>query len=372
MPRSMTVASSCARHKPARSPQRIDFTAFRNICIDLTFFSRPSSGSSTTSFARHAPRSAVPVTTVPWPRIGKQWSMAKKNGPASSRSGTRARRRNISTRSSSPRLWFTTGSARRFDALSSALTAATFSPPTHAAHATTGASRNFEVASCALRRFVALAMASARSASGNMSTLLKQTIKSSVVISPITRHSAVCVCMPLTTSTTNTMRSMICAPPMMVRMSDAWPGQSTSVNWSSSASNAGPGLTWSGSGTLNDEKPRSSVMPRAFDSGALSSDAVESVVDSAFTTDVLPLSTWPITPTLRLSGKTGSGLSFFFGGGAAAAMASRGRRSAIRACARARAVRSLALGWSCRGRGECLRSAAAQLCAQREQASKTL
>jgi hypothetical protein len=28
--------------------------------------------------------------------------------------------------------------------------------------------------------------------------------------------------------------SMICAPPMMVRMSEAWPGQSTSVNWTSS------------------------------------------------------------------------------------------------------------------------------------------
>ena len=45
----------------------------------------------------------------------------------------------------------------------------------------------------------------------------------------MTRHSAVCVWMPLVTSITSTIRSMICAPPMIVRMSDAWPGQSTSV-----------------------------------------------------------------------------------------------------------------------------------------------
>jgi hypothetical protein len=35
---------------------------------------------------------------------------------------------------------------------------------------------------------------------------------------------------PLVASTTRIMRSMICAPPMMVRISEAWPGQSTSVN----------------------------------------------------------------------------------------------------------------------------------------------
>ena len=38
-----------------------------------------------------------------------------------------------------------------------------------------------------------------------------------------------CVCMPLPASTTKIMRSIICAPPMMVRMRELWPGQSTSV-----------------------------------------------------------------------------------------------------------------------------------------------
>ena len=53
---------------------------------------------------------------------------------------------------------------------------------------------------------------------------------------------------------------------------------------------------------MKDENPRSSVMPRACDCGARSNDAVLNVVDSAFTSDVLPLSTWPMTPILRLSG----------------------------------------------------------------------
>jgi hypothetical protein len=30
----------------------------------------------------------VPVITVPWPLIGKQWSMLKKNGPESRRAGS--------------------------------------------------------------------------------------------------------------------------------------------------------------------------------------------------------------------------------------------------------------------------------------------
>ena len=103
--------------------------------MDLTFFSTPNAGSSTLSPTLHWPRSAVPVTTVPWPRIGKQWSIAKKNGPSVSLFGTLALFRNVATSSSNP-----------MDSLLSSLrpTAATFSPPTQAAHATTGASRNFD------------------------------------------------------------------------------------------------------------------------------------------------------------------------------------------------------------------------------------
>jgi hypothetical protein len=41
-------------------------------------------------------------------------------------------------------------------------------------------------------------------------------------------------------------------------------------------------------------------MPRTRLSGALSSDAVDSFCDSAFTRLVLPLSTWPSTPRLML------------------------------------------------------------------------
>ena len=71
---------------------------------------------------------------------------------------------------------------------------------------------------------------SSRWSSGNWSILLRITSMLSIRISPMTKHSAVCVWIPLETSMTSIMRSMICAPPMMVRINEAWPGQSTSVN----------------------------------------------------------------------------------------------------------------------------------------------
>ena len=46
--------------------------------------------------------------------------------------------------------------------------------------------------------------------------------------------SAVWVWMPFTASTTSSMMSMICAPPMIVRMREACPGQSTRVNCTAS------------------------------------------------------------------------------------------------------------------------------------------
>lgn len=47
---------------------------------------------------------------------------------------------------------------------------------------------------------------------GNRSVLLSMTIMREQVSWPIKRHSAVCVCIPFTTSTTNIIRSMIWAP----------------------------------------------------------------------------------------------------------------------------------------------------------------
>ena len=67
---------------------------------------------------------------------------------------------------------------------------------------------------------------------GSRSVLLRTTSMEEQTICPITRHSAVWVWMPLVQSTTRTIRSMIWAPPMMVLMREAWPGQSTRVTCS--------------------------------------------------------------------------------------------------------------------------------------------
>lgn len=66
---------------------------------------------------------------------------------------------------------------------------------------------------------------------------------------------------------------MICAPPMIVRMSDACPGQSTKVNCRYSYLIYLSNLV----GTLvkNAEKPRSRVMPLYCDCGFLSRLAVD-------------------------------------------------------------------------------------------------
>mmetsp|Transcript_16263 Transcript_16263/g.65704 ORF Transcript_16263/g.65704 Transcript_16263/m.65704 type:complete len:243 (-) Transcript_16263:311-1039(-) len=240
MPRSTREASSCARHMPARSPHAICLTGFRNICIDLIFFSTPSCGSSTTVLVLARPRRHVPVTTVPWPRMEKQWSMAKKKGPSTSRRGILAvvvmsDTTSLRPQCSGPLLLLSVGAAPLLVlSPSRETTAATFSPPTTAAARATGASLNLDVASCARIFFSVLASRSSRSASGSASILLSTITRSSVVISPMTKHSAVCVWMPLTQSTTRTIMSIICAPPMIVRISDACPGQSTSVNCSSS------------------------------------------------------------------------------------------------------------------------------------------
>jgi len=65
---------------------------------------------------------------------------------------------------------------------------------------------------------------------GNKSILFI-TIKSlSINISPNTMHSAVCVYINLVASTTNIIMSIILAPPIIVFIRLACPGQSTRVN----------------------------------------------------------------------------------------------------------------------------------------------
>lgn len=56
------------------------------------------------------------------------------------------------------------------------------------------------------------------------------TINLSAKISPITKHSAVYVYIPFVTSITRNIKSIIYAPPIIVFINDAWPGQSTNVN----------------------------------------------------------------------------------------------------------------------------------------------
>lgn len=61
-------------------------------------------------------------------------------------------------------------------------------------------------------RLVILSMALCLLSFGSRSVLLSMTIMREQVSCPIRRHSAVCVCIPFTTSTTNSIRSMIWAP----------------------------------------------------------------------------------------------------------------------------------------------------------------
>ena len=59
-PRSIELASSPATHIPSRSPCFAWLTGFRNICMDLIFFSWRKAGISTTSFTASPPDSTVP------------------------------------------------------------------------------------------------------------------------------------------------------------------------------------------------------------------------------------------------------------------------------------------------------------------------
>ena len=143
-----------------------------------------------------------------------------------------------------------------------------------------------------------LSIVTSRLSASIKSILLSTTIILSHVISPMTRHSAVCVWTPFVMSTTNSIISMICAPPMIVRMSDECPGQSTNVNCTCEDSSVRGKCC--GLGMWAHEKPKSIVMPRSRLWRLLSNAEVDEVVLNAFANDVLPLSMWPKQPTLML------------------------------------------------------------------------
>lgn len=97
------------------------------------------------------------------------------------------------------------------------------------------------------------------------------------------------------------------SPPMIVRMSEACPGQSTRVNCRLSHCFWPPlPRRWSGRSTVKEEKPRSSVIPLSRDWGFLSKAAVDAVLLSALASEVFPLSTCPSTPTLKFNVLMGS------------------------------------------------------------------
>mmetsp|Transcript_38449 Transcript_38449/g.83529 ORF Transcript_38449/g.83529 Transcript_38449/m.83529 type:complete len:256 (+) Transcript_38449:1815-2582(+) len=120
----------------------------------------------------------------------------------------------------------------------SKVTAATFSPPTQALTPTISQSLNLVFLRTLLTRpSTSLNLSSripASSSFPNRSILFRTTIISRHVISAMTMHSAVWVWMPLLASMTRRTMSIIWAPPMMVRIREAWPGQSTRVIWRAS------------------------------------------------------------------------------------------------------------------------------------------
>lgn len=89
-------------------------------------------------------------------------------------------------------------------------------------------------------------------------------------------------CMPLVMSMISIMISMIWAPPIMVLIKEACPGQSTRVTCSWSHFKA---CKRGGTSAVKEEKPRSSVMPRSLLCGCLSRAAVDNCDDRAATAE---------------------------------------------------------------------------------------
>mmetsp|Transcript_18936 Transcript_18936/g.52160 ORF Transcript_18936/g.52160 Transcript_18936/m.52160 type:complete len:260 (+) Transcript_18936:1349-2128(+) len=243
-PRSSSFASNAATHIATRSPCMASGTATLNICKLRTFLFLPASPSCGTTMpccGLTLPDNTVPVRTVPWPLIGKAWSKENMNGPVLSRFGITIFDFNSSMRSLTPMAGEPSCGLAATQAKGKS--APNFVRPNVA--------RN-----CLMIEFKVFC----RFASGIMSTLFKMMINWFARISATTRHSAVWACMPLFASTTSVHKSMICAPPMTVRISDACPGQSTRQNCNVSKPSS---LKCSGASVENDEKPRSRVIPRS-------------------------------------------------------------------------------------------------------------
>lgn len=121
-----------------------------------------------------------------------------------------------------------------------------------------------------LRAFV---FASKALGSSIRSTLLRIITIFFMYSSAMIMHSAVWAWIPLVISRIKNIMSMIWAPPMMVFIKEACPGQSTNVNWKYYYLIYLSNLV----GTLvkKAEKPRSSVIPLSWDCGFLSRLAVE-------------------------------------------------------------------------------------------------
>ena len=99
------------------------------------------------------------------------------------------------------------------------------------------------------------------------------------------------------------MKSIIEAPPIIVFIRLACPGQSTKVNWIYSnpfTFSLCFSINQEGIFTTNAENPKSSVMPLSLLWGFLSKPAVDAIVLSALHKEVLPLSMCPNTPILML------------------------------------------------------------------------
>ncbi len=143
----------------------------------------------------------------------------------------------------------------------------------------------------------------------NMSALFNTTINFLTNSYAIIMHYAVWVWMPFVISTTSNIISMICAPPMIVFSNEPWPGQSTKVNCKYCSFAL---LNFSGILVRKAEKPRSRVMPRYWDWGFLSKDAVDVISLNILHNEVFPESTCPNTPTLMLIQLVGSILACYY------------------------------------------------------------
>ena len=163
------------------------------------------------------PLRTVPVITVPWPLIRKQWSTEKMNGPFGSLVGLNVISLSLSMRFSIP----IEPDLSDFS-----------SPPSTLAETDTIAESLNRVFERVIRIFFSIFwMEAFLEGSGSKSTLFSTTIIFEHVISPMTRHSAVWVCIPLTMSMTRIMRSIIWAPPMMVRIKEAEISKLYYLNW---------------------------------------------------------------------------------------------------------------------------------------------